>query len=480
MKRVLVFAFLLCMVLLVRPGQGYRLTDDLYFAIPNDTIGCIDVILPDDSGFMGMGEYEYILTCSSNWSDLTEQIIRTDENNTVRIPICFSGFGRADGDCSPPFTIGISSANLGIKNEWNGGVCISKYPDFDIVDETAEDEDDVRDILDGNFDLFDIGFSLERMYSEPDESVIYSLLVESYASLTIDLNAKTGLSVIPTSETVYTSSFYPFHTIYFTVQAPSQSGEYVFDVEAKVRNCEGIFCSKTARGTLVVNESLPEIGFSAYLFPKSINVKNLEPILYTLTIQNHGKAKIFSIRIDIDPVTTTDFEWRDDVIVLEDSKETINFTVTPDKVSSLYEIEVTVIYEGLEKKASTSLSTNEMLTDAMRDADSIKNSNPNLAGDVNSALDDWYNSYKNSDYGADLDDYTTLKDSFADLRNQTDGAGPPGPYTPGEPGTDGEDQEGMGWLWVVMIIIIILVVVIILVIFFKKSKKTEETEEEYF
>ncbi len=428
-----------------------------------------------------MGEYEYVLTCSSNWSDLTEQIVRTDENNTVKIPICFSGFGKEIGECSPPFTIGVSSAALGIENEWDGGVCISRYPDFDISDEEAESEEDVRKILDGNADLFDVGFSFERTYSEPGESVVYSLLVESYASLTIDLSVKnTNLDITPTTETVRTSSSDPYHTVYITIQTPDQEGEYNFDVEASARRCEGGFCRKTTTGTLVVNESLPETGFSVYLFPKNINVKELKPVLYTFTIQNHGKAKIFSTRIDIKPVTTTDFEWRDDVIVFEDSEKTINFTVTPKEVSSLYEIGVTVVYEGLEKKASASLSTNEMLTDAIRDADSIKDLDPDLAGDVDSSLDDWYNKYKTSDYGDGLGDYKTLKDTLSDLRNQT-GKAPSGqePYTP-EPVTDGEDQEeGMGWLWIVPVIIIIVIAVILLIVFFKKSEKTE-TEEEYF
>ncbi|UCD06814.1 MAG: hypothetical protein JSW41_03155, partial [Candidatus Aenigmatarchaeota archaeon] len=165
-----------------------------------------------------------------------------------------------------------------------------------------------------------------------------------------------------------------------------------------------------------------------------------------------------------------------------DSYKTIEFTVTPNNVSSLYQIDVTVEYEGLEKRVSAALSTNEMLTDAMRNADYIKNSNPNLTGDVNSALDDWYNDYKTSDYGTDMDNYATLKDSLADLMNQTaDGETPGdgGPYTNGGPVTDGQDQEEGSWLWIVLPIIIVIVVIILLVMFFKKSKKTDETEEEY-
>ncbi len=484
MKNFLLFiTFILFLIFFVQSAQSYRLTNNLYFAIPNDSIECIDVILPDDSGFMGMGEYEYKITCTSNWSDLTEQIVRTDENNTVRIPLCFSGFGRDNGDCSPPFMISISSSMLGIENNWSGGVCISKYPDFDIVDEEVEDEDDVWNIINGNVDFFDIGFSPGILHVETEKIVTYSLLVESYASLTIDLGIKnTALSISPLSETVQSSSSNPYHKIGFTINTPTQNGEYNFDVEANIRNCEGIFCRKVVKGILVVNDTLPETGVLIYLFPQSINVKSLEPVIYMLTIQNYEEEKTFLTSINIDPDTLTDFPGGS-VVVAKDSYKTIEFTVTPNNVSSLYQIDVTVEYEGLEKKVSAALSTNEMLTDAMRNADYIKNSNPNLTGDVNSALDDWYNDYKTSDYGTDMDNYATLKDSLADLMNQTvDGETPGdgGPYTNGGPVTDGQDQEEGSWLWIVLLIIIVIVVIILLVMFFKKSKKTDETEEEYF
>ena len=477
-----VLAFVLCTLFFVQSGYAYRLTDNIYFAMTNDTIRCIDLILPDDSGFMGKGEYEYMITCTSNWSDLTEQIVRTDENNTVKIPICFSGFGRKNGECSPPFTIGIASLTLGIEKEWNGGVCISRYPDFDIADEEAEDEDDVREIISGNVDLFDMGFSVERFYSEPGRTIVYSLLIESYAYLTIDLNVKnTGISATPMSETVQTSPADPYHTIYFTVQVPNNRGEYELEVEGRIRDCEGSFCAKKARGTIVVNETLPENGFSTYLFPKSINVKSLKPVLYTLTIQNHGKAKIFSTRIDISPVTETDFEWRDDVIVFENSTQSINFTVTPEQVSTLYEIEVTVSYQGLEKEATASLSTNEMLTNAVSWAEYLKGLNSSLSNDVDSALDDWYNTYKSSNYGEDLDSYATLKDTFAGLGNQTSYSSPEtnGDYTPPGEETEGGETE---WLWTVIpIVVIVIVVVAIIYMFFRKSEKTgEEGEGEYF
>ncbi|UCD07868.1 MAG: hypothetical protein JSW41_02795, partial [Candidatus Aenigmatarchaeota archaeon] len=334
MKRILVFVFLMCAVLLFQSSQAYRLTDNLYFAMPNNTIECIDLILPDDSGFMGMGEYEYKITCTSNWSDLTEQIVRTDENNTVRIPLCFSGFGRSNGECSPPFTIGIYSSMLGIENNWSGGVCISKYPDFDIVDEEAEDEDDVWDIINGNVDLFDIGFSLGILYVEPEKIATYSLLVESYASLTIDLDVKnTVLSISPLSETVQTSSSNPYHKIDFTINTPAQNGEYSFDVEANIRNCEGTFCRKVVKGILVVNDTLPETGVLVYLFPQNINVKNLDPVFFMLTIQNYEKEKTFLTIINIDPDTPTNFP-RGSVVVAKDSYKTIEFTVTPNNVSS--------------------------------------------------------------------------------------------------------------------------------------------------
>jgi hypothetical protein len=481
MKKLLFLAMMIFSVLLfVQSAQAYRLTDGMYFAMANDTIKCIDVILPGDSGFAGIGEYEYTLTCSSNWSDLTEQVVRTDENNTVRIPVCFSGFGKHDGECSPPFTIGISSFVLGIEEEWKGGVCISRYPDVDVSDAEPEDEGDVRDILNDNFDLFDAGFSAERMYSEPGEPVVYTLLIESYASLTIDLSAESGIDISPGSETVQTSPENPRQRVHFTVSSPEQMGEYTFVVEARARNCnEGSFCTKTARGTLAVTADAPESGFSAYLFPRSINVKNLDTVLYTLTVQNYGKAKVLSATMKTEPATTTDFEDRDDVILLEDSNVTINFTVTPQGVSSLYEIEVTLTHEGLEKKASAFLSTNEMLTDAVRNGDGIKSQDPGLSGDVNSAIDSWYSNYVSSDYGDGLDSYETLGDRLAGLRNQAVNATQPDVIPGSGPGPDAggsTGSEGINWMWIALPVIIVIVILILFVLFRKPEKAGEDGE----
>lgn len=488
MKRIVAgIAFLVCLAVFVQSAHSYRLTDNLYFAMQNDTIECIDIILPDDSNFMGLGEWEYKIVCTSNWSDLTEQIVRTDENNTVKIPICFSGFGRSIGECSPPFTISIQSSLLGIENNRTGGVCISMYPDVDITDEEAEDEDDVRDILNGEFDLFDVGLSPERLHSEPGQSLTYNLLVQSQAEITIDLDiVSSDLSISPRSRTVTTSESDPYHTIYLSLDAPGQNGEYEFEVEANVRNCEGMYCSKTAKGILVVNDTLPETGFVVYIFPSGINVKELNPVHYMLTIQNYGKDRIFSASIKIDPDTTNDFP-SDDIFVVADTHKAIDFTITPNKVSTLYNIDVTVSFEGLlEKKASTTLSTNEMLTDSLRDADYLKDQDPSLSGDVDTSLDDWYNSYRNSDYGGDLGDYNSLKDAFSNLEDQINTSQPPDDngddYIPDDYIPDDyQEEDPMAWLWSILpIIIIVVAAVVIVIVMLKKSKSTEEVEERYF
>jgi hypothetical protein len=492
-KTLLVFGILIFLLVSLHSVQGYQLTDNMYFAMPNNTIECIEVTLPDDSGFLGMGEYEYIITSSSNWSDLTEQIVRTDVNNTVTIPICFSGFGRSNGNCSPPFKIGIASVNLGIQNQWDGGICISRIPDVDISDEEPVDEESVREILDQNVDIFDIGFSPGRVYTEPDKNMTYSLLVQSQATLTMDLVISSpGLSVTPSSEIIHTSPSNPLQKLDLTVQIPPGDGEYMIEAEARIRNCEGIFCIRTVRGVVVVNESLPDAGFLLHIFPGNINIKNPGPVMYSLTIQNYGKDRIFSVDISMTPDTATTDLHTSDISMLADSFETIEFSVTPQAVSTLYEIDVSIIYEGVEKKTSAVLSTNEMLTDAMRGADYLRDLDPGLDGDVNSALNDWYNNYSTTDYGSELGDYATLRDAFHDLEENAgqQGEQPPGDgvYVPGSGnGSDdnGDDHgsDGSSWLWTILpIIVIVVVVVIALVVVFKKSQKSDEDElgQRYF
>lgn len=489
MKRIVAgVAFLVCLFLFVQSAQSYRLKDNLYFAMTNESIECIDIILPDDSGFMGLGEFEYRIICTSNWSDLTEQIIRTDENNTVRIPICFSGFGRPIGECSPPFTISIQSELLGIESNSTGGICISMYPDVDVSEEEAEDEDDVRDIINSEFDLFDVGLSPERMHSEPGQSLTCSLLVQSQAEITIDLEVvSNGLSISPASRTVTTSESNPYHTIYLSLDAPEENGEYGFEVRAAARDCEGMYCSKTARGTVVVNDTLPDTGFLVYIFPEGINVKKPGPVNYMLTIQNYGKDRTFSASIDIDPDTTNDFP-SEDIFVVADTHKAIDFTITPEKVSTLYDIDVTVSFGGIEKKVSSTLSTNEMLTDSLREADYLKDQDQGLSDDVDSSLDDWYSSYRNSDYGEDTVNYNSLKDAFSNIEEQINTSQPPEDngdgYVPDDDNgyvPDDEQEDPMAWVWSILpIIVIAAAAVVIVAAMMKKSRSSEEAEESYF
>ena len=495
-KLVLIGSLVIVMLigLSAHSGQAFRITDNLYFTVANDTIRCIDIILPDDSGFLGLGEYEYMITCTSNWSDLTEQIVRTDENNTVRIPICFHGFGRADGDCSPPFKVGIESMSLGVDKQWNGGVCISSYMDVDIAgdsDDEPEDEEDVRQILSSNADLFDVGFSAGTMYADPGEDVTFSLMLESYASLTIDLGVvDSDLSVSPRGETIETTSANPYHTIHFETQAPNQEGEYGFEVEAKARGCDEGMCTRKANAKLVVGGEQPETGFTAYLFPRNINVKELEPVHYTLTIQNYGESDTFSTRIDMSPVTDTTFMWGDDIMVLGGSNYTNDFTVIPDKASAAYDIEITVSQGGVEKKVTAILSTNEMMTDVMRDAEHIKSLDPSLSSDVDAAVSDWRNNYDDSGYGEGLDEYSSLKDSLSELREEAEETGnQPAPndnggYVPGVTSGDYDDTdqgEQNSWLWIVGIVVVVIIVIVVIFMLFRKSEtKEDEYGERYF
>jgi hypothetical protein len=455
------------LILLIPSASALQLEDNQYFTMPPDEIECIDIVLPDDMGVFGMGKVEYELTSTAEreWADLTEEhIVRTDENNTVIFPMCFYSFGRQEGDCSEPYTITISAPSLQLEKRWSGGACVSEFRDVDIggVNESP------WDAVNRNTDLFDAAFGRPVIYSEPDGTVNYELLLESYASITLDLAVQpTVLAVTPRQETVTLSIADPQKAVAFSVNAPPQAGRYDVAIRASMRECDlGGFCVKLARGELVVTEEVPaNSGFSVSLFPKNINTKSLFPVSYMFTIQNGDRARAFSTAIILPEGMLSTFT-PETTELGPNGKKVIEFKLTPGDVSSFYEIKATATSEGNTKQAVSHMSTNEMLTDAVREANSIS-TDPSTEAQVNDGLDRWIDTYRKSGYGEDLDDYKNLKDTFDDA-GQAGTNGGNGGYTNGAGTSDG----GIDSMWLIGGIIIAIVVIIMVLIYSMKSKKS--------
>ncbi|RLI97594.1 MAG: hypothetical protein DRO99_02835, partial [Candidatus Aenigmatarchaeota archaeon] len=261
----------------------------LYMSIPNSSIRCANIVLPDDADYFGRGTVDYVIEMTPDpqetWSDLSYQRVTTDENNTAVIPVCFSSIGKRLGNCSKPFTIRITAPAIGLDKTWEGGVCASSVPDTDTgtvpggVDTPMEGLDDV--------DLFSVGLLERKKYNTKGAETAFTLQVESYAESTLDISATSdSLSITPSSTQVTTGPDDSYHEIEFTTAPMNTEGTYGFTITATARDCgSSAMCSKGVNGYLVISDQVPDLeGFLVSVFPENINVKNLNPVKYRITI----------------------------------------------------------------------------------------------------------------------------------------------------------------------------------------------------
>ncbi|MFH1364284.1 MAG: hypothetical protein ABIH52_01380 [Candidatus Aenigmatarchaeota archaeon] len=443
-----------CMILFVQQVQGLQLTNNMYFSITENASKCVDVILPDDLGYSSPDKIDYIIssTDDDDWVDISSERVRTDEENPVIFPVCFSGFMKQVGDCSDPFVVSIYSPDLDKKRDFNVGVCVSDYVDVDIAD---IGDGSVEDVLNRNVDFFDIGFESERVFLSPNEVKQISAFVESYGDFIIDVTAN-GLDINPSSMSVVTTEADPFKTLGFTIEAPELDGEYEVTLDANIHGCDDSFCSKSSTLVAIVGSEAPS--FTVSVFPKTLNVKSIGSVLYRMTIENNGDTADFNTNIILPSGVTSNFE-PDTYTIESGAKKVIVFIITPENRGTLYDIKVTATSNSVLKQDSSQLSVNEMQTDSLRSS----------TADTTDELNDWLDDYQTSEYGEDLDAYRDLHDVFSttgqpdDSDDVGDGNDDAGDLNEGTPGFD--------YIW---LIIPVVVVIVVLVIFMKKRGKSEE------
>jgi len=437
-------------VILLVPGvQGLSLTDNMYFTLEPNTTRCVDIMIPDDLGYASnyKVDYEIDSTAQRGWSDLTDKnIISTDENNTVRFPVCFYGLNKKEGDCSEPFKIIISAPELEKSREFNLGLCIAGNFDVDI--EELDDGETVEDVVNTNVDFFDLGFEDDMIYMSAGEERTVKLLVESYADLRIDIESN-GLNINPASTSVLTSETDPLKELSFTLRAPDYNGEFEITVDGHIYGCEEALCSKTARLIAIVGEDPPQ--FTLSIFPKTLNIKDPRAVLYSIVIENNGDAGEFQTGLSLPSGLTSNFEPQS-ITMDSGSKETINFVISPQAGESSYEIKATVVSNGVLKEDFSHLSVNEMQTDLLR------------ASDGSEDVENWLQEYENSSYGADLDTYRRLQDRLQGSNT-----------TPVDNNTiPPEEPEPVDYTWIVIPAVAVVVIVILLILFMSRKKKPDE------
>src|SRR4030042_1490260 len=332
--------FILAFLLLAGWSHALRLTDGLYFTVAPNSTAEVYFILPDDLG-AGQRKGDYYITTDSHWStDLTEQIITTEENNTVITPIRFFSLDKKEGDCSN-YTVRISAPSLSLSRTWRGGVCLSKYMDVDI----AKPGKDPGTVLNSNADIFSLGFATYSKTAKPGDISI-ELLLQSQASLTIDVNVDSGIPFEQKVFVVQTSPTSQYKTLLLNA-SNILSGTYDVKATGKARSCSLDSCTRQAPMRLVVSDSVQE-GFSVSPFPGNL--------------------------------------------------------------ARFYEIKATTSSGGMDRLASSYLSVNEMVSDVYRSADDIKSlANSSLDASVDRTVRNWYSSYSKSD-GQNLTENKNIQD----------------------------------------------------------------------
>lgn len=466
------FLFLVLAVILLFPEASAIQTDTIFISMAPESRECFDILLPDNMGVVLPGRIEYNIVVypepEETWLDLTEITIRTDENEAVLIPVCFSSVNKSIGDCSEPFELTITARGATDlpEKKITGRACVARNRDVD----TGRDVNESKRTGAG-VDVFDVALEKEVQYARPGKPVNYTILLQSQAGVTVDLEVLSeGKSIV--KKTVEFGEE-RFTAVNFTLKA-AQAGEYRFIVVGKVRGCGDKICTKQVVGTLVVTDrSVSEGGFMVSLFPRNINVKGLEPVEFRASVTNNlGSAKTFLLFLELPEGLRSDFSG-ESVEVPQGGKRTVTFTVTPEMGSSQFAIKVnaTTDVEGkaMTKSATSYLSTDEMLTDVQRLAEEAGTEE---ADDV---MDEYVRRYMDSEYGEGLDDYRetvdTLEEMIPEEGIEEDGM---------EDGYDDEDgnRDETGWpLWVYGLLVAgILGAVLVFMKFFKSGSSALDKE----
>lgn len=452
----------------------YTLSDNLYLSIPNGTVECIKIYLPDDLGVSPPEKIDYMVTMEPSplytWGDVSEEIHAADANNTVKTRVCFtSAINKEVGECGSPFTLKISAPDRpDLPNRTvKGGVCISEYRDIETT--SVAPGQNTSDVINTGKDVFDMALDKRVRYAEPGNTTVFKLKAQSYADLVLQVSVD-GVTASPDTFTLTTTESGTVQEQDITITAPQEKGEHAFTVNARMQGCTGQYCEKEVTGKLMVSDEAPEeTGWTVSLFPNNINVKNLEPVEFEATVENKGQRATFYA--EVLSAAGTDFTPAN-LDIPQEGTRSVKFKVTPKEVSTTYEVAVKVTAGGLTKTKSSFLSVNEILTDSIRESEEVKSQNPGEAENVDDSLDSFIDSYRTSDYGEEMGEYGSLKDTLNSARQKTRTGGQVNQTQPTlPPATIGGPEEPAGFDWTIVIIGIAAAAVIGVALFLYRKKQ---------
>ena len=417
-----IFACFILSILASLPSLALALPDNIYMTVPNGSQRYIMLQLPDDSGWPGRGEVEYTVTMSPeplrSWSDFSQQIVRTDENNTVQIPIYFSRKGNSS--CSQPFTLTISAPSVGVNRIISGGACESSIAGVSTA-QSARGQS-VSSALNQNFGAFDMAFAEQGYFVQPGGIANITVLVSSYqagANLHVTLaagsslaaDAAVSLGVSPASQDASFGSGGQ-RQLGFQVQAPNTTGSYVLLLNGSITGCTAQVCTVRRSSTLTIGSAPAMGGFTAQLFPTAINTQQGASVTYRLTIYNNDATKSFNVSMLRPYGIETDFA-ETAVSVGSGAQQSIDFRVTPTGTDSSYELDMYISSEGATPKLVTGyLNVNGMAAGAQRGLEAVQ------ATGNRSAINQANQAYSQFNANPSLNGYGTLQNELNSLASQ--------------------------------------------------------------
>jgi len=469
----------------------YGVRDGQYISVRPGGIATVVVDLPMDVG-METGEgfvYSLEMTPDPNmtWSDFSYQSFRkVEDNNTASIAINFDTVGKKVGDCSSPYTLTLVVERMPrrVERVWTGGICVSEWEDVDYVTGGIGDEPkDVMNTLNDHTDTFDMQLDPKIIKAAPGEIKEFTLTVGGSEPAELKVSVSQGtIPIEPLSVTASTTDEEPYQTIEFSLRAPQEEGEFEFSIEGKT-GCQGSYCRKSVTGRISVSEALEEeSGFSVTMFPENIDSRNLNPVTLRYTVKNNlDESREFGISLDIEPIGASHTFEEETIEVGPKSGKTNSFIFTPAEERKMYRVTVTATSGGEESSFTSFVSTDEMVSDLLRERDDIwsdlSSSDQTVLGEQ---IMDWRGDYKTADYEENMEGYSSLKETIDAARTEAQ-AEPKDDFDwdayNDEFNDDSEGSEGVDLTFILIAALMFLGLVGIYLLYRKLSSRSKEQGE---
>ncbi len=464
---------LAALLLLACPVQA--LDDNQYYTISLDqTRGCIYILLPQDMGISSVNRSTVaILEVESPWIRLSYNKVTLEPGVSVKVPVCFYPTSIRDGEYAR-YNIRVYSQFNEYSKYVSGGMCVSNYSDVDSGVEVMEGED-ICEVMSDNSDVFDIQFKEEKSVVGPGESVYKTIYVTSYADVDVQVSLQTDLDNDFSGTVLGLDETHPVAANRFLVTAPDKEGNYTMKMTGRITGCSGSFCFKEAESVIEVREGASMESYTATVVPKNINVKSGNPADYRVIITNYGPEQDFTVSatsypsLEIDPGTKS-------LSVDTDEEETVRFDVTPPSGDKeLYRLEFEVSTDDSNVILESYLTVGELFTDAMRNLEQAKEEvgDDSFDEEADDIFSNWKNSYENSRYGEDIEDYEEFREDLEESKERHESGGNGGNNASTG---NGETPPPGGFDWTLVIIPVVIVAAVILFIVYKKSRVVDKYE----